>query len=512
MSTAVCTRVARYLSDQPLFIEPHALKIMLDAIGPRLGLLEIKASDDDDGESPAATKRKALTERLAAVVGAETVDVADGMCEYGRTPEGIAVVPILGSTINRYDWFAAWCGFSSYETIKLAVQAADADPLVKAILLDVDSPGGEAAGMLDCADVIRAVGKPIWASANTLAASAGYGLAAAAKRLTLGRLSTVGSVGVVGIHVDQSGRDQELGLKYTPIYSGARKIDGWGHAALSREVKERFQARFDESRLKFATAIAQFRGMSVEAVMETEAETFDDARAVDIGFADAVQSFDETLAELTAEVTSTGLGSGAGTWRFALIPSMEVSMKDKTAAAPAGAKAETETPTTPAATAPANTLAPKTEDPAKDEPEAGKQEKKEGEGEEGKDDGKKAADPAEIAEYCNANGAPQLIAGLIRDKATMDDVKAKVGSASKIREMAKAARATGCTIDSGFEDTAIERGMTLEEVRAALFDKLTAQQSPEIRGQSSASDIAGQTAGNHGWDKAFASTGRAVRA
>lgn len=495
MSKSVCHRVAGYLSDRPLFIEPHALKVMLDAIGPRLGLLEVEASEDD-ADSPATTKRKAVHERLAAIVGAEPVSVGDGLCEYARTPEGVAVVPIIGSTINRYDWFAAWCGFSSYETIKLAVQAADQDPLVKAIMLDVDSPGGEAAGMLDCADVIRGMSKTVWASANTLAASAGFGLAAAAKRLTLGRLSTVGSVGVVGIHVDQSGYDKEMGLKYTPIYSGARKIDGWGHAPLSTEVKERFQARFDESRLKFAESIAAFRGMSIEAVMATEAETYDDVRAVEVGFADAVQSFDETLAELTAEITSNAsIATGAGTWRYARnANSMEESMAKKTPAVGAETEDQPKTET------------PETETADKAEPET-KDSKAEG-GDEEEVEGKKAADPAEIAEYCVANGAPQLAAGLIRDKATMDDVKTRVGAASTIREMTKAARGTGVEIDAKFEDTAIAKGMTADEVRKALFDKMVTQQSPEIRGQSSAGAVAGEAAGNHGWDNALAKTGR----
>jgi ClpP class serine protease len=233
------------------------------------------------------------------------------MGEYGRTAEGVAVIPILGTTISRYDWLSALCGFCSYDTIKLTFEAAISDPAVKAILFDIDSPGGEAAGMLDCADLIRAGSavKPTWSSANSLAASAGYGLAAATSRLTLPRIATVGSVGVVGIHVDQSGYDKQEGLKYTPIYSGAQKIDGWGHAPLDKDALERIQGRFDESRRKFAEAIGHFRGMSLDDVLGTEAGVFDDDAAVDIGFADAVSSFEETLGELTDQIKPRGTGT-----------------------------------------------------------------------------------------------------------------------------------------------------------------------------------------------------------
>lgn len=303
MSDAVCLHVSRYLSGRPMFMLPEDFHTKLSAIAPRLGL-QPRAMDDDEGQSVAEIKRSALMQRLATIVEAEHVDVGDGMGEYGRTRDGIAVISLVGAFTNRYDWFSALCGFCSYDVAKAVFTAAIDDPAVKAVLLDIDSPGGEAAGMLDCADLIRAGSavKPTWASANTLAASAGFGLAAAAGRLTLPRLATVGSVGVVGIHVDQSGYDKEMGLKYTPIYSGAQKIDGWGHAALDKDALARIQARFDESRRKFADAIANFRDISIDSVMATEAGVFDDDAAVEIGFADAVSSFEETLFDLTDQI------------------------------------------------------------------------------------------------------------------------------------------------------------------------------------------------------------------
>jgi ClpP class serine protease len=286
-----------------MYMLPEDFHAKISAIAPRLGLRPA-AMDDDEGQSVAEIKRSALMQRLATIVEADHVDVGDGMGEYGRTIDGVAVISIVGAMTNRYDWFSALCGFCSYDVIKAVYTAAINDPAVKAVLFEIDSPGGEAAGMLDCADLIRAGAsvKPTWCSANALAASAGFGLAAGATRLTLPRIGTVGSVGVVGIHVDQSGFDKEMGLKYTPIYSGAQKIDGWGHASLDKGALERIQARFDESRRKFAQSIADHRGMSLDAVLDTEAGVFDDDAAVQIGFADAVQSFEETLGELTDQI------------------------------------------------------------------------------------------------------------------------------------------------------------------------------------------------------------------
>jgi len=70
-----------------------------------------------------------------------------------------------------------------------------ADPRVRGIVLDIDSPGGEAAGLFDLADRIAAARaiKPIWAVANDAAFSAAYALAASASCVTLTRTAGVGS-------------------------------------------------------------------------------------------------------------------------------------------------------------------------------------------------------------------------------------------------------------------------------------------------------------------------------
>lgn len=303
MSTAICARVANALSGRPICMEPRALKAMLDAIGPRLGLVTEASVQAEEGEF-AARKRAAQTRRLATILEAEPVEVADGMAQYAITADGIAVLPIVGTLINRYDWLAAWCGFVSYDTIMLAIEAMELDGRVRAILLDIDSPGGEAAGMLDCADLIAnlASKKPTWAVANTLAASAGYGLACAAEKLYLPRLASVGSIGVVCVHTDQSAADKMMGLKFTALYSGARKIDGWGHAPLSEEARAAIQGPLDAARLKFAETVAEYRGLKVADVLATEAGLYDDDAAVEVGLADGVASFDQTLALLRTEL------------------------------------------------------------------------------------------------------------------------------------------------------------------------------------------------------------------
>ena len=146
---------------------------------------------------------------------------------YDIEAGGIAVIPITGTLVRRTVGLEAQSGLTSYASLAEQVQQAVADPSVRAILLDLDSPGGEAGGVFDLADQIyeaRQV-KPVWAVTNEDAFSAAYALAASAERLYVTRTGGVGSIGVVAMRLDQSQADADEGLKYSHIFAGAHKND-----------------------------------------------------------------------------------------------------------------------------------------------------------------------------------------------------------------------------------------------------------------------------------------------
>src|SRR5262249_4909037 len=109
---------------------------------------------------------------------------------------GIAVVPIHGTLVSRGSFLDAMSGLTSYDAIRASLRAALDDPAVRGIMLDIDSPGGEAARVFDLADEIRAAAarKPVWAAANDMAASAAYAIAAAAQTVVVSRAGLVGSI------------------------------------------------------------------------------------------------------------------------------------------------------------------------------------------------------------------------------------------------------------------------------------------------------------------------------
>ena len=238
------------------------------------------------------------------------------------TDGGIAVVPVLGPLVARSDWLSALFGAISYGEVGAAVAAAFADPSARAVLLEIDSPGGEVGGLFDLVETIRGLraqtGKPLWAVASESALSAAYAIASAADRLYVSRTGEVGSVGVVAAHRDASGADAMAGLKWTLIHAGAKKVDGNPHEPLSPRAD--LQADVDALQDELVALIARNRGLAPEAVRATEAAIYRGQRGIDAGLADRIGTRDQALADLAAALNAVRATAPGARHRSAASP------------------------------------------------------------------------------------------------------------------------------------------------------------------------------------------------
>jgi capsid assembly protease len=239
--------------------------------------------------------------------------IAPGFYGY-RIEAGIAVVPVIGPMVARADWLSSLFGMPSYAELTEAIAAAFADPSARAVLLEVDSPGGEVGGLFDLVEEIealkRASGKPLWAVASESALSAAYAIACVADRLYVTRTGEVGSVGVVAIHLDESAADAAAGLKYTLVHAGERKVDGNPHEPLSDTAFAAIQADVDRLHAEFVGLVARHRRLSPDAVRATEAAVYRGERAVRAGLADRVGTVAQAVAALSEELDRTGQRPG----------------------------------------------------------------------------------------------------------------------------------------------------------------------------------------------------------
>jgi signal peptide peptidase SppA len=178
-------------------------------------------------------------------------------------PAGLAVIPVYGTLVRRALGLEAASGLTSYSEIGALLDGALADPRVTGILLDVDSPGGEAGGVFELAQRIRAADrvKPVWAIAADSAFSAAYVLASAASRVYVTQTGGVGSIGVIALHVDQSARDAQQGYRYTAITAGEQKNDFSPHEPLDPAAHARLQAEVDRLYGIFIDHVAMMRDL-----------------------------------------------------------------------------------------------------------------------------------------------------------------------------------------------------------------------------------------------------------
>jgi signal peptide peptidase SppA len=367
----VLPHLAARLFGVPLAIHRPKLDVILSVLGARIGLADLAAPV---GYTPAA---RAL----------------------GPPSGKVAVIPIHGTLVRRTSGIEAESGLASYTGIAAQLDAALASPEIAAILLDIDSPGGESGGVFDLADRIRAASevKPVWAVANDMAFSAAYALASAATRVFVARTGGVGSIGVIAMHVDQSVKDAQDGVRYTAVFAGERKNDLNPHEPISNEAHAVLKAEVDRIYDLFVETVARHRGLDADAVRATEAGLFFGPDAVASGLADAVGSLDDALTQLTQSLsplpTQVATASQAG---FLRNHQMESSMNDRTDPAasdrpladPAGSHPQ------PSATATATALS--------------------------------VADAVEIAQTCTLAGRTDLIAGFLEAQSSPAKVRSQL--------------------------------------------------------------------------------------
>lgn len=240
---------------------------------------------------------------------------------------GVAVMRLHGTVAPRLSGVDAMSGsFIGLEDFQRSFSAVADRSDVRAIVLDIDSPGGQVDLVQETAATIRAArreGRPIIASANTMAASAAYWLAAAADEITVTPSGQVGSIGVLTVHQDVSERARAEGVKMTVIRSAPRKAENHPFAPLSDEARAHLQDHVGQVYAAFVRDVAAWRGVDANVVRadpEADAKHFGGGRtalaeeAVRLGMADRVETIDQTI----ARALSTNRQTSAAARRRAL--------------------------------------------------------------------------------------------------------------------------------------------------------------------------------------------------
>ncbi|EMA5188621.1 S49 family peptidase, partial [Salmonella enterica] len=287
-------------TNAPLLLEPAYARVFFCALGRESGGASIQIPQyqeniDQDG--------------MALVTG-DFMATGKPQARFYQVVNGIAVLPVTGTLVHKLGGMRPFSGMTGYDGITARLQQAISDPEVKGILLDIDSPGGQAAGAFDCADMIYRMRehKSVWALANETACSAAMLLAAACSHRLITQTSRMGSIGVVMAHTSYAEKLKQEGIDITLICSGAHKADLAPSQKLPESVHADYQQRMDEARKMFAEKVARYTGLSVDAVMATEAAIYDGQAGIDAGLADEMVNAADAISVMAAALKNNSKG------------------------------------------------------------------------------------------------------------------------------------------------------------------------------------------------------------
>ncbi len=295
--------IASRLFNTPLALDAGKAATIVEALGPRI-------LDDS-----------------VVVIGAEAVDhiaFANGRPSAGRLGDrtgrsydrdripvyemfgNVAVIPIEGSLVHKGNYVGASSGRTSYQGLQAQILRAARDQSVRGVAFEVDSFGGEVAGLFETAAMMADLSrvKPTISILTDHALSAGYALASAARQIVMPAHGSIGSIGAISLHADMSGSLEKRGVKVTVLRAGKRKAEANPYEALSEDAAGAVLADLERIRVSFAEAVGRHRGRRFNAAqaLATEAASFDGADAVSLGLADAIghanSAFDEFVREM----------------------------------------------------------------------------------------------------------------------------------------------------------------------------------------------------------------------
>jgi signal peptide peptidase SppA len=243
-----------------------------------------------------AARENESPEAVASKLGRELQNT------YNATErDGVAILPVTGPLFRYANIFTSISGATSYELIAKDFRIALDNPQIKAIILDIDSPGGEVNGVSELSSMIHEARgkKPIIAYASGDAASGAYWIASAADEIVVSETSALGSIGVVGMYRadDENNKTIEIVSSQSPH----KRLD-----VSSDEGRIRLQARIDSMADVFINAIARHRNIDPQTILSDYGggDVMIGQHAVSAGMADRIGSLEHLVTELSTSSPS----------------------------------------------------------------------------------------------------------------------------------------------------------------------------------------------------------------
>jgi len=214
-----------------------------------------------------------------------------------RAPDKVVVIPLSGSITTGESSLSSGSSISP-GLVRDYLAKAERDTEVKAIVLRVESPGGEIA---PCQEILLEIEraketKKIVVSMGGMAASGGYYISTPADRIVALPTTMTGSIGVISSAVNVKGLLDKLGIEIEIFKGGKYKDMYWGLRELTPEEEEIMQRMVDEYYEQFIDVVVERRGLSEDDVRDlATGQLYSGGRARELGLVDVLGDLDTAI-------------------------------------------------------------------------------------------------------------------------------------------------------------------------------------------------------------------------
>jgi protease IV len=231
----------------------------------------------------------------------------------------VALIPIDGTILTESSDSLFDTGSVSSSSIIRMIDDAEGDDSIKAIIFEINSPGGSPVASDEIGQRIKECKKPTVAYIRDEGASGAYWVASATDHIIANRMSITGSIGVYSSYIDFSGLIERYNMSYERLVSGKYKDMGSPYRDLSQEERQIFQKSLDQIRDYFIDEVAANRNLSRQNVSALATGQFYlGAEAKELGLIDELGGKEEAVQfiekKLNIKVTLAEYRENAGFW------------------------------------------------------------------------------------------------------------------------------------------------------------------------------------------------------
>lgn len=209
----------------------------------------------------------------------------------------VAIIPINGiiTPDSSGGGLASPLGTSATKTLELIEKAVEKEE-IKAIILEINSPGGTPVASDEIARAIKEANKTTVAVIRETGASGAFWIATAADRVLANRMSVTGSIGVKSSYLEVEGLLDDFNVTYRQLIAGKYKDIGTPYKEMTKEEQMLFQKILDKLHNEFIEAVAENRNMPVAKVKKlATGMIYLGSEAKDLGLIDAIGGKKEAL-------------------------------------------------------------------------------------------------------------------------------------------------------------------------------------------------------------------------